>query len=93
MEKPKSGTNPFYVLLVIVGMVFVIHVFAYSLMTYQTTQPTTATAGLHTDHPLWRLLDSYHAICLVLCAVLTTLAPRANSGMRPASANPTHHPA
>jgi len=59
MARRKSATNPFYALLVVVGVVFVVNVFAYGLMTYEATRPVTVASERHADHPLWRLLDRY----------------------------------
>ena len=64
MARIKSGTNPFYVLLVVVGILFVINVFAFYLMTYQVSQPSLGAAELNgsefnRDHPLWTFLDAH----------------------------------
>ncbi len=83
MARIKSGANPFYVLLVGVGILFAINVFAFYLMTYQASQPSLGAAeiqssDLNRDHPLWTLLDAYGETMmwceLAALAVLTFLA-------------------
>lgn len=72
MAKPKEPVNPFYVLLVLLGVVFVVTTCAYGTMTWRATQPVaayaprpaadaTATASLATtdDHPLMVWLDKH----------------------------------
>ena len=71
MFKPK--TNPFYVVLVIVGVVFAITACAYGVMTVIKLKPQGAD-----DHPLIKLMDERGAsimlVELALLAVLTFAA-------------------
>ena len=70
VAKIKDPVNPFYVLLVIVGVVFFVTAFAYSAMTYLAIQPERARdIG---NHELWSFLD-HHGVQL-LGAELALLA-------------------
>lgn len=64
MAKAKEPINPFYLLLVAVGVVFLITAFAYGTMAWRATQPVRQTAGamgVQADqkHPLMAFLDRH----------------------------------
>ena len=59
MEKAVRGTNPFYVLLVVVGIAFVITTCAYALMAFQISYGPAAKVEAHRGHALWLLLDQH----------------------------------
>jgi uncharacterized membrane protein len=61
--------NPFYALLVVVGVLFVITAFAYGFMAFQSLHASPADIARHEDHPLWNWLRTYGT-----AAVLTELA-------------------
>ena len=78
VPRSKPGINPFYVLLVLVGVAFVITAFAFWLMASSAVHPRLPAADLPTDHPLWRLLEQHGDRLmlweLVALAVLTFAA-------------------
>ena len=55
----KKRINPFYILLVIVGIVFTITATAYGVMTFRASQPITDQTVGDIEHPLWVLVDKY----------------------------------
>jgi hypothetical protein len=58
MAKLKEPLNPFYVLLVLVGVVFFVTAFAYGAMTYLAIQP--GAPGREAEkHELWGFLDRH----------------------------------
>lgn len=72
MAKTKEPVNPFYVLLVLLGVVFVVTTCAYGTMAWRATQPVAsyearptsngaaeATAAPSDNHPLMVLLDKH----------------------------------
>lgn len=46
MTKPKEPINPFYVLVVLVGVVFVVTTFAYGTMAYRAVAQKDESPGL-----------------------------------------------
>jgi hypothetical protein len=62
VPKSKEPVNPFYVLLVILGIVFLITACAYGVMAYRAMAP--AQGGDVNAHPLTRFLDR-HGIALL----------------------------
>lgn len=46
MSKPKDPVNPFYVLVVLIGVAFVVTTFAYGTMAYRAVAQTEETPGL-----------------------------------------------
>ena len=61
--------NPFYALLIVAGTLFVITVFAYGFMAFQSLHASPANIAHHENHPLWNWLQAYGST-----AVLTELA-------------------
>ena len=59
MAKVKEPVNPFYVLLVLVGLVFLVTACAYGVMAYRAITP--APGGRPEPHPLTEFLD-HHGI-------------------------------
>ena len=59
MAKVKEPVNPFYVLLVLVGLVFLVTACAYGVMAYRAITP--APGGRAEPHPLTEFLD-HHGI-------------------------------
>jgi hypothetical protein len=57
VAKIKQPFNPFYILVVAVGVVFFVTAFAYGAMTYLAIQP--AGAGKVGSHELWNFLDRH----------------------------------
>jgi hypothetical protein len=57
VAKFKEPVNPFYILLVIMGVVFFVTAFAYGAMTYLAMQP--GDAGKIGSHELWDFLDRH----------------------------------
>lgn len=59
----KSATNPFYVLLVLVGTLFAVTAFAYGVMSVdamrQVDRPPKTRTTTFRRHPLWEWLDRY----------------------------------
>jgi hypothetical protein len=55
VAKPKEPINPFYVLVVILGVVFLITACGYGTMTYRAFAPGARGA----EHPLMEFLDRY----------------------------------
>lgn len=53
----KKWKNPFYTLLIPVGMVFVVSVFAYGFMAFLELNATNAEARAQMGHPLFTWLD------------------------------------
>jgi len=68
----KKPANPFYVLLVLVGIVFTVTASAYGVMVYRDMNATPASAEADAGHPLWKLLDEHGVWILV--AELAVLA-------------------
>ena len=71
----KKWKNPFYTLLIPVGLAFVVTGFAYGFMAFQAVNAGAAAAAVHEDHPLFQWLnrngDLTMLIELGLLAVLT----------------------
>ena len=61
----KKWKNPFYTLLIPVGMVFVITVFAYGFMAFMEVNATNLETREQAGHPLFTWLDK-HGTRLVL---------------------------
>lgn len=70
----KKSLNPFYLLLVPAGLVFVVTAFAYGIMAFRAVNAVRAQAGLHADHPLNQWLRAHgDAALLIELAVLAFL--------------------
>jgi hypothetical protein len=65
VAKSKEPINPFYVLVVIVGIVFVVTACAFAVMSWRATQPRVRQAGGQAEapaadrHPLMVFLDKH----------------------------------
>lgn len=68
----KKSFNPFYVLLIPTGLVFVVTAFAYGFMAFQAVNAVRAEAGRHMGHPLFQWLRTYGNTALLI--ELTVLA-------------------
>ncbi|HJT34883.1 MAG TPA: hypothetical protein VJ783_22840 [Pirellulales bacterium] len=69
----KRGFNPFYVLLVIVGIAFSITAFAYFVMTLKDAQAAGAADANQAGAALLTFLDDYGAIAMAVELVLLAL--------------------
>ena len=70
----KKWKNPFYALLVPVGLAFVVTGFAYSFMAFQAVNSGSAGASLYAEHPLFAWLRAHgNTALLVEVAVLAVL--------------------
>jgi hypothetical protein len=70
----NKSINPFYVLLIPAGVVFVVTAFAYGFMAFQAVNAVRAEAGRHAGHPLFQWLRAYgDATLLVELGVLAVL--------------------
>jgi hypothetical protein len=70
----KKRTNPFYILLIPAGLIFVVTAFAYGLMAFQAVNAVRAEAGVHASHPLMQWLRANgDAAMLIELAVLSVL--------------------
>ena len=71
----KKWKNPFYALLIPVGMAFVVTGFAYGFMAFQLVNAGAGVAKLNADHPLFAWLRAHGSTAmlveLALLAVLT----------------------
>ncbi len=71
----KNWKNPFYTLLIPVGLLFVITGFAYGFMAFQAVNAGVEGAAVHADHPLFQWLrkngDRAMLAELAVLAVLT----------------------
>ena len=57
MAKVKEPFNPFYALVVVAGVVFLVTACGYGTMTYRAIAPRAGAAGQ--PHPLMTFLDQY----------------------------------
>lgn len=71
---PKRGFNPFYVLLVIVGIAFSITAFAYFVMTLRDAQAAGVVDPKGAGAPLLAFLDRYGTMAMAVELVLLALA-------------------
>ncbi len=70
----KKWKNPFYALLIPVGMAFVVTGFAYGFMAFQMVNAGSGGADLYADHPLFAWLRVHgNTALLVELAVLAVL--------------------
>ncbi|MCH7752455.1 MAG: hypothetical protein IH898_09920 [Planctomycetes bacterium] len=70
----KKWKNPFYALLIPVGMAFVVTGFAYGFMAFQMVNAGSGGADLYADHPLFAWLRVHgNTAILVELAVLALL--------------------
>ena len=71
----KKWKNPFYALLIPVGMAFVVTGFAYGFMAFQLVNASADVAEFNSDHPLFAWLRVHGSTAmlveLALLAVLT----------------------
>jgi len=89
----RKRRNPFYVLLIPVGLAFVVTAFAYGFMAFQAVNATRAEAGRYSTHPLFQCLrahgDAAMIIELAALAVLTVAAIAADTWLSdPAATTP-----
>jgi hypothetical protein len=74
----KKRFNPFYALLVAVGVAFVVTAFAYGFMAFQQVNAVRAEAGRNAGHPLFQWLrangDRTLIVELAALGVLTVAA-------------------
>ena len=69
MAKPKESVNPFYVLVVLLGVAFVVTAFAYGTMAYRAVAHTEEGPGLMS------LMDE-HGVTSMAVEIVTTCATR-----------------
>jgi hypothetical protein len=70
----RKSRNPFYVLLVPVGVAFVVTSFAYGVMAFQAVNGTGADTAMMQSHPLFQWLRVHgNAALLVELALLAGL--------------------
>lgn len=70
----KKWKNPFYTLLIPVGLVFVVTVFAYGFMAFLAVHATHPEALAQADHPLFTWLAQHGTNALIVeLAVLGVL--------------------
>ena len=62
MASTKEPANPFYVLVIIVGVAFLITAFAYGMLIYRALAPARDRPS--SPHPLLTFLDDYGMYCL-----------------------------
>ncbi|MCC6492384.1 MAG: hypothetical protein IT424_05125 [Pirellulales bacterium] len=62
----KKRRNPFYILLIPVGIVFVVTAFAYGFMAFQAVNAVRAEAGRHAGHPLFQWLRLHGDLALLV---------------------------
>lgn len=78
MPKKKSGFNPFYVLLVLLGIAFTVTACAYGVMAFKATRSDDALAGAPSGAAMLTYLDQHGgelmALELALLAVCTFAA-------------------
>jgi hypothetical protein len=55
----KKRTNPFYVLLLLVGVAFCVTTCAYGVMTFRGASSSSAARTQEESHPLMQWLDDY----------------------------------
>jgi len=67
MPKRKQFTNPFYVLLILAGLAFLVTACTYGVMTYRTLDAVGVAAA--DEHPLMTWIDE-HGMMLMLVQVL-----------------------
>jgi len=60
-----QGFNPFYFLLVLAGVTFVVTAFACGLMAYASIHGPAAGSAGQAGHPLWRFLRAHGNTLLV----------------------------
>ena len=74
----KKWKNPFYTLLIPVGLVFVVTGFAYGYMAFQAVNAGSSAADVHADHPLFLWLNEHGDMAMIIelavLAVLTVAA-------------------
>ena len=75
MAKKKKWKNPFYTLLIPVGLAFVVTGFAYGFMAFQTVNAGSDGATVHEDHELFQWLRKHGDMAMLVelgvLAVLT----------------------
>lgn len=78
MHTNRNTTNPFYVLLVGVGILFVVTACAYGVMTVRQIEPAADEAEIGTPHDLLEFMDRHGSTALMVelaaLAVLTVAA-------------------
>ncbi len=74
----KKRRNPFYIVLIPVGLAFVVTAFAYGFMAFQSVNGIGVDIARYADHPLYQWLRSHGDAALVaelvVLAVLTVAA-------------------
>jgi hypothetical protein len=74
----RRSRNPFYMLLIPVGIAFVVTAFAYGFMAFQAVNGSPADVQAHRGHPLFLWLrvhgDAAMLIEIAVLGVLTTAA-------------------
>jgi hypothetical protein len=73
VAKPKEPFNPFYALLVLLGVIFFVTASAYGVMAFKAVQAPVAE-DVATPHPLLVFLDQHGMQLLVVELVLLALA-------------------
>ncbi len=74
----KKRRNPFYILLVPVGVAFLVTAFAYCVMSFQALSPPATGGAAAASHPLFQWLRAHGATAMLAelggLAVLTLAA-------------------
>lgn len=70
MHKSKKFSNPFYGLLLVAGMLFVVTAVAYGVMYLQMVRGAEATSVSAADHPLLVWLEQHGNTALIIELVL-----------------------
>lgn len=78
MQTTRAAANPFYVLLVAVGVLFVLTACAYGLMTLRGIEPAESVAG--EPHQLMELMDRHGFTLLMVELSVLALATFAAIG-------------
>jgi len=79
MAKAREPVNPFYILLVLLGIVFLVTACAYGVMAYRAISPALARQA--DVHPLTEFLDEHGMVLLGVELVLLALASFAAMGL------------
>jgi hypothetical protein len=65
MRQYKKSANPFYALLIVAGIAFVVTAAAYCVMAYRDRAAATANATAEPDHPLMVWMREHGEVALL----------------------------